>query len=108
MFKVHNAHIYSRLYICPCHAIFVDKYIDMTIENPGLNIYTKAVCTKINGNYFFANIRAANPTPDVLEFTRPFLCVVDDYLMSISKLACVYYTQPKTFYKKLDQVYLSL
>ena len=49
-----------------------------------------------------------NPTPDILEFARPFPCVVGDYLMSISKLACVYYTQLKTFYKKLGQGYLSL
>ena len=90
------------LYICSCHAV----HVCWLIENPGLTIYTKAVCTKINGNFF--SIRIENPTPDVLEFTRPFPSIVDDYLMSISKLACVYYTRPNSFYEKLGQGYLSL
>ena len=79
----------------------------MTIENPDLNIYTKAVSTKVNEN-FYANIRMENPTPDVLAFARLFQSVVEDYLMRISKLSFVYYTGPKSFYKKLGQGYLSL
>ena len=49
-----------------------------------------------------------HPTPDVLEFTRLFLSVVEDYLMRISKLLLVYNTGPNSFYEKLSQGYLSL
>ena len=70
-------------------------------------MHMKAVSTKKNEN-FFANVRMETPTPDVLEFARLFPSVVEDYLMRITKLPLEYYTQPKTFYEKMDKGHLSL
>ena len=48
-----------------------------------------------------------NATPDVLEFAQLFPKVVEDHLLRITTLPFIHYTQPKSYYEKLEKGYLS-